>query len=133
MMRPQWPPGGTTTSSIMTTSAFDASLAGFRGGPQHPIEHPVVDLMDDAFAMAEAAASVDPRGQTALLHRADGVVLLDGDVPAPVVALDDLVEVRALDDGPRKAGPVDQRRPIRPVRLQLQLPARADGGRAARA
>src|SRR5437867_9204543 len=85
--------------------------------------------MDDALAVAEPSAPVDAGTEAALLQLADGVVLVDRDVPASVVVLDKVGEVRTLDRRAREAGAVDERRPIRTVRVQLEVPQRVDRGR----
>src|SRR5262249_49016613 len=109
-------------------AARSTTDSGARRGPEHAVEHPVVDLVDDPFPVAEASASVDARAEAALLHLAADVVLVDGDIPAAIVGLDDIVEVRPRGGGPRKARAVDQGRAVRTVRMQLQIPERVDRG-----
>src|SRR5262245_61695778 len=84
-----------------------------RRRPDHPVDHPVVDLVDEHLVMGEAAARAEGRTEPALLPLGGVDVFLGRGVPALEVSRRHLVEIVP---GPRRRGearPVDQAGPRR--------------------
>ncbi len=70
---------------------------GARRRPDHPIKHPVGDVVDERFLQRQAPGARQRRTQAALLDLRDDEILRRRLVEPAIVALDDLREVRPRD------------------------------------